>query len=89
MAPPPDVEVAEGHRGVLPLSEMSDAAVAEAIRTVKAAFLRFFVSLMAKYQARTVHYTTYYGQEVVLALATGSACLWAGGDGGILTMGRR
>ena len=61
MAPPPDVEVAEGHRGVLPLSEMSDAAVAEAIRTVKAAFLRFFVSLMAKYQARIVHYLLWAG----------------------------
>ena len=32
------------------MAEMTDEAVAEAIRTVKAAFLRFFVSLMAKYQ---------------------------------------
>ena len=34
------------------MAEMTDEAVAEAIRTVKAAFLRFFVSLMAKYQVR-------------------------------------
>ena len=52
MAPPPDVEVAEHSGRSVPLAEMSDEAVAEAIRTVKAAFLRFFVSLMAKYQVR-------------------------------------
>ena len=50
MAPPPDVEAAEHSGRSVPLAEMSDEAVAEAIRNVKAAFLRFFVSLMAKYQ---------------------------------------
>ena len=47
MAPPPDVE---GGEHAPTLAEMSDEAVAEAIKAVKAAFLRFFVSLMAKYQ---------------------------------------
>ena len=52
MAPPPDVDVAAGGDadGPPPLSEMSDEEVASAIRTIKAAFLRFFVSLMMRYQ---------------------------------------
>lgn len=47
MAPPPDVDL--GDRAPT-LAEMSDEAVAEAISSIKAAFLRFFVSLMARYQ---------------------------------------
>ena len=49
MAPPPDTE-AETREGPVPLSEMSDAAVEAAIRAIKAAFLRFFVSTMLRYQ---------------------------------------
>ena len=47
MAPPPDVDVEDGAR--VTLSEMSEESVAEAIKNIKAAFLRFFVSLMLKY----------------------------------------
>ena len=47
MAPPPDVDLADR---APTLAEMSDEAVAEAIGSIKAAFLRFFVSLMARYQ---------------------------------------
>lgn len=47
MAPPPDVE-ADGSPGSI--ADMSDAEVASAGRKVKAAFLRFFVSLTVRYQ---------------------------------------
>jgi len=47
MAPPPDVELDAAQPT---LAEMSEAQVDSAIAAVKAAFLRFFVSLMAKYQ---------------------------------------
>ena len=49
MAPPPDVEAHEEGARVT-LAEMSDEAVEEAVSTIKAAFLRFFVSMMLKYQ---------------------------------------
>ena len=49
MAPPPDVtDREEGAR--VTLAEMSEEAVHDAIRTIKAAFLRFFVSMMVRYQ---------------------------------------
>ena len=48
MAPPPDA-FEEGEVRVT-LAEMSEEAVEGAIATIKAAFLRFFASLMAKYQ---------------------------------------
>ena len=35
---------------MIPIAEMSEEAVNEAIRTIKAAFLRFFTSMMARYQ---------------------------------------
>eukprot|EP00966_Prymnesium_polylepis_P020910 481543-Prymnesium_polylepis.1 len=47
MAPPPDVNIDEH---VVTVAEMSEEAVASAISSIKAAFLRFFVSIMAKYQ---------------------------------------
>ena len=49
MAPPPDADVALGH-GDMTLAEMTDAIAMEATRKVKAAFLRFHVSMMANYQ---------------------------------------
>ena len=47
MAPPPDLVVEES---VVKLSDMTEEAVSAAIETIKAAFLRFQVSLMANYQ---------------------------------------
>ena len=47
MAPPPDVNIDEH---VVTLAEMTEEAVASAISSIKGAFLRFFVSMMAKYQ---------------------------------------
>ena len=47
MAPPPDVNIDEH---VVTVAEMSEEAVGSAISSIKAAFLRFFVSIMAKYQ---------------------------------------
>ena len=48
MAPPPDDDA--GAADATSLVEMSDEAVKEAISKIKAAFLRFFVSMMADYQ---------------------------------------
>ena len=50
MAPPPDLAAEEHRSQGLSVSEMSEAQVVEAIATIKAAFLRFFVSMMMKYQ---------------------------------------
>ena len=50
MAPPPDADDAVAQGSQQPLSEWSDEAVSDAIRTIKAAFLRFFVSVMLRYQ---------------------------------------
>jgi hypothetical protein len=47
MAPPPDVEIDASPGSV---SDMTDAEVAASARRVKAAFLRFFVSLTVRYQ---------------------------------------
>lgn len=52
MAPPPDDDA--GAADATSLVEMSDEAVKEAISKIKAAFLRFFVSMMADYQKVTI-----------------------------------